>query len=54
MGIKLNLLEISHRDIEKIEKKRYALMSEYEGEESLNKFKEFIWGILLEVGTRKL
>lgn len=53
MGIKLSLLEISHRDIEKIEQKRYALMSEFEGEEALSKFKEFVWERLLEVSTRK-
>lgn len=47
---KLNLLEISHRTIEEIEKARFRIMAKHDGEESVAKFKDFIFNKLLNGG----
>lgn len=44
---KLNLLEISHRTIEEIERARYRIMGKYQGEEAVQKFKDFIFDKLI-------
>jgi hypothetical protein len=53
MNLKLNLLEISHRDIEKIEKKRYAIMRDHDGDEAVAIFKDFVFSCLMEEKVKK-
>lgn len=43
MGIRLNLLEISHRSIEHIEKQRFVIMNKYDGDEAVEKFKDMLF-----------
>ena len=44
---KLNLLEVSHRDVEEIEKARFKIMSKHDGEKAVEEFKNFIFEKLL-------
>jgi hypothetical protein len=48
MKIKMSLFEISHRDIEKIEKMRYKIVSNTKGEfdTDIEEFKEFLFNII--------
>lgn len=45
---KLNLLEISHRTIEEIEKARFRIMAKHEGEEAVEEFKKLVFGKLIQ------
>jgi len=49
LDVKLNLMELSHRDVEKIEKYRYKLIANKGMKESkkLAEFKEFVFNCLL-------
>lgn len=44
---KMNLLEISHRDIEEIEKARFRIMAKHDGEKAVEEFKNFVFEKLL-------
>lgn len=44
----LNLLEISHHTIEKIEKQRFKVMAKFEGDEAVTEFKNFVFNKLTE------
>ena len=50
LDVKLNLMELSHRDVEKIEKMRYKLVAQKEKseEKKLAEFKEFVFSCLLK------
>lgn len=43
MQIKLNLLEISHRNIETIEQGRFKIMNKFDGMESIEEFKDLMF-----------
>ncbi len=44
---KLNLLEISHRTIEEIEKARFRIMSKFDDKEAVEEFKNYVFEKLL-------
>ena len=51
MNIKLNLMEISHRVVERVERERYKILRnpDLSEEEAIEKFKEYVWEQLTDV-----
>lgn len=54
MGVRMNLLEVSHRDIEKIEKERFRIMNKFDDMEAINKFKDYVFEMLTGMNEEKL
>lgn len=54
MNINLNLMDVTHRHVETIEKKKYQLIGSGKSEkECVEEFKEFIYQTLLSVTPRR-
>lgn len=43
MQVKMNLLEVSHRDIEEIEKARFRIMNTKDDMDALESFRDFVF-----------